>query len=72
VSLKKTNHSDKLAHQRITDHEKLCRYMQRETNKKIKDMHDDIHRLEKIVIASTGFLLTSMMGIIVALFFKVF
>lgn len=46
--------------------------MQRETNKKITDMHDDIHRLEKIVIASTGFLLTSMMGIIVALFFKVF
>tara|TARA_R100001369_G_C3264064_1_gene158721 strand:- start:239 stop:457 length:219 start_codon:yes stop_codon:yes gene_type:complete len=72
VSLKKTNHSDKLTNQRITDHEKLCRYMQRETNKKIADMHDDIHRLEKIVIASTGFLLTSMMGIIVALFFKVF
>ena len=43
---------DSLAHQRIDDHEKLCLIMQRETNKKIKDLHEDIHRLEKIMISS--------------------
>ena len=61
---------DNLAHQRIDDHEKLCLIMQRETNKKIKDLHTDIHRIEKILIASTGFLITSMLGIIVALVMK--
>ena len=47
---KKQTHKDKLAHQRISDHEKLCQIMQRETNKKINDLHTDIHRIEKILI----------------------
>ena len=59
-----------LAHQRIDDHEKLCRIMQEETNKKIKDVHNDIHRLEKILISSTAFMITTMVGIIVALILK--
>ena len=63
---------DSLAHQRIDDHEKLCRIMQEQTNKQIKDLHTDIHRIEKILISSTAFLMTSMIGIIVALLFKVF
>ena len=63
---------DNLAHQRIDDHEKLCRIMQEQTNKQIKDLHTDIHRIEKILISSTAFLMTSMIGIIVALLFKVF
>lgn len=67
-----TNRKDTLAHQRIDDHEKLCRIMQAETNRKITNLHKDVHRLEKIMIASTGFLITSMMGIILALFLKVF
>jgi len=67
---KKQSSKDTLAHQRIDDHEKLCRIMQEETNKKINDVHQDIHRLEKIMIASTGFLMTSMIGIIVALILK--
>ncbi len=41
--------------------------MQEETNKKINDFHQDIHRIEKILISSTAFLMTSMLGIIVAL-----
>lgn len=61
---------DSLAHQRIDDHEKLCRIMQEETNKKIKDVHNDIHRLEKILISSTAFMITTMVGIIVALILK--
>jgi hypothetical protein len=48
---------DALAHQRIDDHEKLCRIMQEETNKKIDAIHQDVHRLEKIMLASTGFIL---------------
>jgi hypothetical protein len=63
---------DTLAHQRIDDHEKLCRIMQEQTNKQIKELHTDIHRIEKILISSTAFLMTSMIGIIVALLFKVF
>ncbi len=63
---------DNLAHQRIDDHEKLCRIMQEQTNKQIKDLHTNIHRIEKILISSTAFLMTSMIGIIVALLFKVF
>ena len=61
---------DSLAHQRIDDHEKLCRIMQEQTNKKIKDVHNDIHRLEKILISSTAFMITTMVGIIVALILK--
>lgn len=68
---KKTS-KDSLAHQRIDDHEKLCRIMQEQTNKQIKDLHTDVHRIEKILISSTAFLMTSMIGIIVALLFKVF
>ena len=62
---------DILAHQRIDDHEKLCRIMQENTNKQIKELHTDIHRIEKILISSTAFLMTSMIGIIVALVFKI-
>ena len=59
--------NDKLAHQRIDDHEKLCRIMQEETNKKLKDLHTDIHRIEKILMSTMAFLITSMVGITVAL-----
>ena len=65
----KTN-KDLLAHQRITDHEKLCRIMQEETNKKITDLQKDISRIEKILISSTAFLITSMLGVIVAIVLK--
>ena len=46
---RKASNKDILAHQRKDDHEKLCRIMQEETNKKISDVHRDIHRLEKII-----------------------
>ena len=67
---RKNSNKDILAHQRMDDHEKLCRIMQENTNKQIKELHTDIHRIEKILIASTGFLMTSMLGIIVALVLK--
>jgi hypothetical protein len=61
---------DVLAHQRIDDHERLCRIMQEETNKKIDAIHQDVHKLEKIMLASTGFILTTLVGIIIALVLK--
>ena len=64
------DNKDILAHQRIDDHERLCRIMQEETNKKIDAIHNDVHRLEKIMLASTGFILTTLIGIIVALVIK--
>ena len=67
---RKASNKDTLAHQRIDDHEKLCRIMQEETNKKIDAIHEDVHKLEKIILASTGFILTTLIGIIVAPVFK--
>jgi len=67
---RKNLNKDVLAHQRITDHEKLCRIMQEETNKKITDLQKDISRIEKILISSTAFLITSMLGVIVAIVLK--
>ena len=61
---------DVLAHQRITDHEKLCRIMQEETNKKISALQHNISRIEKILISSTALLITSMLGVIVAIVLK--
>ena len=61
---------DQLAHQRIDHHERLCRIMQEETNKKIDAIHQDVHKLEKIMLASTGFILTTLVGIIIALVLK--
>ena len=51
------NYSSSTAHQRIDDHEKLCRIMQEQTNRKIE-------RLEKIVMSSTAMLIIGMATII--------
>ena len=55
--IKKRARNNSTAHQRIDDHEKLCRIMQEVTNKKID-------RLEKIVMTSTGMLIMGMSTII--------
>ena len=52
--------SSDTAHQRIDDHEKLCRIMKRETHKKIE-------RLEKVVFTSTGMLIVGMATLIYGL-----
>jgi hypothetical protein len=44
------NFSTNSAHQRIDDHEKLCRIMQAETNNKINEVKSSINRLEKFMI----------------------
>jgi hypothetical protein len=45
--------------------------MQEETNKKISALQHDISRIEKILISSTAFLITSMLGVIVAIVLKI-
>tara|TARA_R110002020_G_scaffold49301_1_gene140361 strand:- start:552 stop:728 length:177 start_codon:yes stop_codon:yes gene_type:complete len=50
----------KSASQRIEDHEKLCRIMQKQTFEQIKEVKERIARLEKMIIGGA-------LGIIVAL-----
>jgi hypothetical protein len=40
-----SSYSSTNAHQRIDDHEKLCRIMQHETNRKIKEIKIQMNRL---------------------------
>ena len=58
------------AHQRIDDHEKLCRIMQQATNRKIDANGKKIERLEKVVFTSTGMLIVGMATIIYNLLLK--
>ena len=64
------NYSTAGAHQRIDDHEKLCRIMQQETNRKIDANGKKIERLEKVVFTSTGMLIVGMATIIYNLLLK--
>ena len=59
--------SSDTAHQRIDDHEKFCRIMQRETHKKIEANGKKIERLEKVVFTSTGMLIVGMATLIYGL-----
>ena len=58
------NYSTSAAHQRIDDHEKLCRIMQQETNRKIEANGKKIDRLEKVVMSSTAMLIIGLGTII--------
>ena len=65
------NYSTSAAHQRIDDHEKLCRIMQQETNRKIEANGKKIDRLEKVVMSSTAMLIIGMATIIYNLIIKI-
>ena len=69
-SVKKKARNISTAHQRIDDHEKLCRIMQQETNRKIDANGKKIERLEKVVFTSTGMLIVGMATIIYNLLLK--
>tara|TARA_R110000787_G_scaffold242645_1_gene348695 strand:+ start:77 stop:304 length:228 start_codon:yes stop_codon:yes gene_type:complete len=62
------SYSSTNAHQRIDDHEKLCRIMQHETNRKIKEIKIQMNRLEKIVLYAIGMIILGMGTIIMELF----
>jgi len=50
----------KSATQRIEDHEKLCRIMQKQTFEQIKEVKERIYRMEKMIVGGA-------LGIIIAL-----
>ena len=53
--------------QKIESHEKLCRIMQRETHKKIHKIEERVKRMERIMIACSGALITGMAFLIYTL-----
>lgn len=50
----------KSALQKIESHEKLCRIMQKLTHDKIHAIEERVKRLEKILLISTGSLISAM------------
>ena len=56
--------------QKIEDHEKLCRIMQKQTHDKINKLERQINRVESILLLSTGALISGMAYVIFALIIK--
>ena len=59
--------SNKVLDQRITDHEKLCRIMQKQTQNQIAGIKKQIARLEKIVISSAALIIIGLFTLLLAL-----
>ena len=59
--------SNKVLAQRITDHEKLCRIMQKQSQNQIAGIKKQIARLEKIVISSAAFIIIGLFTLLLAL-----
>ena len=60
----------KNAIQKIEEHEKLCRIMQKKTHDKIHKLERQINRVESILLVSTGALISGMAYVIFALLIK--
>ena len=56
--------------QKIESHEKLCRIMQKQTYEKMKQLENQITRIEKILLVSMGSVMTGMAGVIIVLIQK--
>ena len=50
----------KSALQKIEDHEKLCRIMQRQTFDQIKELKAQIVRIERLLIGTAAFIIISL------------
>ena len=50
----------KSALQKIEDHEKLCRIMQRQTFDQIKEMKTQIVRIDRLLIGTAAFIIISL------------
>ena len=61
---------NKDALQKIESHEKLCRIMQKQTHDKMKQLENQITRVERILLVSMGAVMTGMAGVIVVLIEK--
>ena len=51
----------KSALQKIEDHEKLCRIMQKQTFEQIKEMKERIRRIEYMIVAAMGSLVLALL-----------
>ena len=51
----------KSALQKIEDHEKLCRIMQKQTFNQIKEMKAQIVRIERLLIGTAAFVIISLL-----------
>ena len=60
----------KNALQKIEDHEKLCRIMQKQTHDKINKLEQQIILVESILLVSTGALISGMAYVIFALIIR--
>ena len=49
------------ANQRIDDHEKLCRIMQKQTFKQIKEMKERITRIERMIMGGGGAIILALL-----------
>ena len=56
--------------QKIEDHEKLCRIMQKQTYERMNQLQTQITRIERILLVSMGAVITGMGGVIVVLIQK--
>ena len=65
IQMSKGNH--KVLAQRMSDHETLCRIMQKNTNKQIGNIRKQIERLEKIVISSATFIIIGLFTLLLTL-----
>ncbi len=51
----------KSALQKIEDHEKLCRIMQKQTFEQIKEMRERIKRIEYMIVAGMGSMIAALL-----------
>ena len=47
--------------QKIEDHEKLCRIMQKQTFEQIKEMRERIKRIEYMIVAGMGSMIVALL-----------
>ena len=47
--------------QKIEDHEKLCRIMQKQTFEQIKEMRERIKRIEYMIVAGMGSMILALL-----------
>ena len=51
----------KSALQKIDDHEKLCRIMQKQTFEQIKEIKDRVSRMEKMIMGGGGAIILALL-----------
>ena len=61
------SNNNKVLKQRLSDHEKLCRIMQKQTHARITSIKKQIERLEKVVITSAAFVIIGLFTVVLAL-----